>query len=47
MHFIKTYLYHNTNLLIRQVRFKESCLHVKLLRKYHCQRLSTYQNIDV
>ena len=47
MHFIKTYLYHNTNLLIRQVRYKESCLHVKLSRQYHRQRLSAQKNIDV
>jgi len=47
MHYLKTYLYHNTNLLIRQVRYKESCLHVKLSRQYHRQRLSAQKNIDV
>jgi len=47
MHFINKYLYHNTNLWIRQIRYKESCVHVKLLRQYHHQRLSTQKNIDV
>jgi len=47
MHIIQTYLYHNTNILICQVRYKESCLHMKLLRNSRQQRLSTQKNIDV
>ena len=48
MHFVQTYLYHHTNILIRQIRFKESCLHVKLIRHYHRQLLSTTKKtIDV
>ena len=34
MYFVKKYLYHHTNILIRQIRFKESCLHIKLIRHY-------------
>jgi len=45
--FINTYLYHNTNLWIRAIRYKESCVHVKLLQQYHRQRLPTQKNIDV
>jgi len=33
--------------LIHQIRYKESCLHVKLLRRHHHQLLSTQKNIDV
>ncbi len=34
MHFIKIYLYHHTKLLLCQIRYKESCFHVKLLRHH-------------
>jgi hypothetical protein len=29
---VKTYVYHHTQLLLREIRYKESCFHVKLLR---------------
>jgi len=47
MHLIKTYVYHHANILIRQIRYKESCLHVKLSRQYHRRLLSTQKNIAV
>ncbi len=30
MYFVKTFLYHYTKRLIRPIRYKESCLHVKM-----------------
>jgi hypothetical protein len=30
MYYVKIYVYHHTQLLLRQVRYKESCFHVKL-----------------
>jgi hypothetical protein len=48
IHFVKTYVYHHTNLLIRQIRYKESCLHVKLIRhQRRCQSVKTNKIIDV
>jgi hypothetical protein len=40
IHLIQTYVYHYTNILIRQTRYKESCLHVKLIRHHRrfCRR---------
>jgi hypothetical protein len=32
MHSIETYLYHHIQLLLHQIRYKESCFHAKLLR---------------
>jgi hypothetical protein len=32
IHFVKAYVYHHTIKSIRQIRYKESCLHIKLLR---------------
>jgi hypothetical protein len=32
MYFVKIYVYHHTELLLRQIRYKESCFHVKLIR---------------
>ena len=39
IHFVQTYVYHHTNILIRQIRYKESCLHIKLLRHYRRRQL--------
>jgi hypothetical protein len=47
MYFVKIYVYHHTNILMRQIRFKKSCLHVRLSRRHHRQLLSTQKNIDV
>jgi hypothetical protein len=48
MHFVKTYLYHYTKRLIRQICYKESCLHAKLVRHHHRhQTLATSKIIDV
>jgi len=48
MHFVKIYVYHHTKLLLRQIRYKESCFRVKLLR-YHRRRRSlvSRKTIDV
>jgi hypothetical protein len=34
MHFVKIYVYHHTKLLLRQIRYKESCFRVNLLRRH-------------
>ena len=48
VHYVKTYLYHHTNLLIRQIRYKEACLHVKLIRhQRRYQSVKTRKLIDV
>ncbi len=47
MYLIKTYVYHHTNILISQISYKESCLHVKLSHQYHHRLLSTQKNITV
>jgi hypothetical protein len=49
MHLVKTYVYHYTNILLRQIRYKESCRRVKLSRQYHRRRQSPSTNkiIDV
>jgi hypothetical protein len=48
MYFVKIYVYHHTKLLLRQIRYKESCFHAKLLRHYrrHKSR-SASKTIDV
>ena len=48
MYFVKIYVYHHTKLLLRQIRYKESCFHVKLLRHHRRhQSLSSSKTIDV
>jgi hypothetical protein len=48
MHLVKTYVYHYTNILLRQIRYKESCRRVKLSRPYNRrQSPPTKKNIDV
>ena len=50
MYLVKTYVYHHTNLMIRQIRYKESYCHIKLLRHYYRRRrhlLTTKKTIDV
>ena len=48
MHFVKTYVYHHTNKIIRRIRYKESRLHVKLLQHQHRhQSLRSTKTIDV
>jgi hypothetical protein len=39
MYSIKSYEYHHTQMLLRQIRFKESCFHAKLLRYHRRDRL--------
>jgi hypothetical protein len=48
MYFVKIYVYHHTKLLLHQIRYKESCFHVKLLRQQrrHKSR-SASKTIDV
>ncbi len=45
MRSVQTYLNYHTDILIRQVRWKESLYHVKLLRHYHRQLLSARKNV--
>jgi hypothetical protein len=49
MHFVKIYVYHHTKLLLRQIRYKESCFHVKLLcyhrRRHHAFILSNTADV--
>ena len=47
---IKTYLYHHIKLLLLHIRYKESCLRVKLIhqqRHHHYKRLRSTETIDV
>jgi hypothetical protein len=41
MYYVKIYVYHHTQLLLRQVRYKESCFHVKLQRRHHRRHRSS------
>jgi hypothetical protein len=48
MRFVRTYLYHHTNTLIRQIRYKEYRVHIKLLRHHPCrQSLARRKIVDV
>jgi hypothetical protein len=51
MHYVTTYLYHHTKLLMGQIRYKESYFHVKLLRHrrrhLHRQCLKSNKTINV
>ena len=47
MHLVNTYVYHHTKILMRRIRYKESCLHVKLVRHYRRQSSPTKKIIDV
>ncbi len=49
MYFVKIYVYHHTKLLLRQIHYKESCFHEKLLRHHHRRRqsLASSKAIDV
>ncbi|CAM4958271.1 unnamed protein product [Rotaria socialis] len=47
MTLLKCYLSHYTNRLIRQIRYKEACVHVKLVRRHHRHLLSKQQIVDV
>jgi hypothetical protein len=38
IYFVKIYIYHHTKLLLRQIRYKESCFHVKLIRHHRRRR---------
>jgi len=46
IHLIQTYVYHYTNILLHQIRYKESCLHVKLIRHHRrcCRRRHHHQS---
>ncbi|CAF5107405.1 unnamed protein product, partial [Rotaria magnacalcarata] len=46
MTLLKCYLSHYTNRLIRQIRYKEACVHVKLVRRHHRHLLSKQQIVD-
>jgi hypothetical protein len=45
MYFVKKYLYHHTNIMIRQIRYKESCIHIKLSRWHQHHLLSTQKTL--
>jgi hypothetical protein len=47
MTLLRCYLSHQTNRLIRQIRYKESFVHVKLVRQYRRHLLSKQQIVDV
>ncbi|CAF4443614.1 unnamed protein product [Rotaria socialis] len=47
MTLLKCYLSHYTNRLIRQIRYKEACVHVKLVRQQRRHLLSKQQIVDV
>jgi len=47
MHFIKLYFDHHTNRLIRQIRYKESCLRIKLIRQHRHHSLSKKKTSNV
>jgi hypothetical protein len=49
MYFVKIYVHHNTQMLLRQIRYNESCFHVKLQRhhrRYKSSRSKT-KTMDV
>jgi hypothetical protein len=45
MYSVKTYVYHHTQLLLREIRYKESRFHVKLLR--HCRHDQSQSPSDI
>ncbi|CAM4905503.1 unnamed protein product [Rotaria socialis] len=45
MTLLKCYLSHYTNRLIRQIRYKEACVHVKLVRQHRRRHLLSKQQI--
>lgn len=47
LYFVKSYFDHHTKRLIRQIRYQESCLHVKLIRQHRHRSLSEKKIIDV
>ena len=47
IYFVKSYFDHHTKRLIRQIRYRESCLHVKLIRQRRHRSLSEKKIIDV
>ncbi|CAF3334786.1 unnamed protein product [Rotaria socialis] len=47
MTLLKCYFTHHTNRLIRQIRYKEACLHVKLVRQHRRHLLLKQQIVDV
>ncbi|CAF4937434.1 unnamed protein product [Rotaria socialis] len=47
MTLLRCYLSHQTNRLIRQMRYKESFVHVKLVRQYRRHLLLKQQIVDV
>ena len=47
MYFVKSHFDHHTKRLIRQIRYRESCLHVKLIRQHRHRSLSQKKIIDV
>jgi hypothetical protein len=48
MHFVKTYVYHHKSILIRRIRYRESCLHAKLIHHHRRrQPQTTGKIIDV
>ncbi|CAM4904655.1 unnamed protein product [Rotaria socialis] len=47
MTLLKCYLSHFANRLIRQIRYNEACVHVKLVRQHRRHLLSKQQIVDV
>jgi hypothetical protein len=46
IYFIKIYVYHHTELLLRQIRYKESCFHVKSQR-HHRRRHQFFKSSKI
>jgi len=46
-HFIKQYFNHHTDRFLRQIRYRESCRHARLLRHYRRHVSSSNKTIDV
>ncbi len=44
---VKTYVYHHTKILMHRIRYKESFLHIKLVRRHRRQSSTTKKTIDV
>jgi hypothetical protein len=47
MYFVKIYVHHNTKMLLRQIRYNESCFHVKLQRHHRRYKSSRSKTITM
>jgi DNA gyrase/topoisomerase IV subunit B len=47
MYFVKQYFSHHTDRFLRQIRYRESCRHAKLLRHYRRHSALSHKTVDV